>query len=34
MDGDVITSKKNITFRIKVKYHDSTNYYDIKQLYL
>lgn len=34
MDGDVITSKKHITFRIKVKYHDSTNYYDIKQLYL
>lgn len=33
-DGDNITSKKNITFRIKVKYHDSTNYYDIKQLYL
>lgn len=34
MDRDVITSKKHITFRIKVKYHDSTNYYDIKQLYL
>lgn len=33
-DGDNITSKKNITFRIKVKYHNSTNYYDIKQLYL
>lgn len=33
-DVDNITSKKNITFRIKVKYHDSTNYYDIKQLYL
>ena len=34
MDGDVITTIKDIIFRIKVKYHDSTNYYDIKQLYL
>lgn len=34
MSGDVITTIKNIIFRIKVKYHDSTNYYDIKQLYL
>lgn len=34
MGGEPITTKKDITFRIKVKYHDSTNYYDIKQLYL
>lgn len=34
MSGDVITTIKDIIFRIKVKYHDSTNYYDIKQLYL
>lgn len=34
MDGDDITTIKDIIFRIKIKYHDSTNYYDIKQLYL
>lgn len=32
--GEDITTKKDIVFRIKVKYKDSDTYYDIKQLYL
>ena len=32
--GEDITTKKDIVFRIKVKYKDSDAYYDIKQLYL